>query len=405
MTNTSQAQVPLEGTWQPAGRQVHWMAQAVPVLTRTSPLAPSGSGWGAALSQPVVMAMATSGAFRATATLNLEGATIPDGEATFGAWGEGFVDRRHPHTYAHELMLAWTGRVAPLGQGGAVSLAAGKGFVPFGTDDPMVRPLQRYPVNHHLAQILERWTAIAGVRTGAVAVEAALFNGDEPERPGQWPRVARFGDSWAARVTVAPLRGVELQGSHAEVRSPEHRPGAGTDQRKWSASGRLVRPIGPQSQLYALAEWARTTEAGGFFRYGSLLGETSLTRGRVRLAYRFERTDRPEEERLPGAPTRSARPHLDNSILGASRLALHTVRAEWSVRQGRMLAQPFLEATLGAIRPLPDAGVFDAQAFYGRTRVRTVSSGVRLTLGAPMWRMGRYGVVAPVMTDPEHGAH
>ena len=33
------------------------------------------------------------------------------------------------------------------------SLSAGKGFAPFGTDDPMSRPIFRYPVNHHLAQI------------------------------------------------------------------------------------------------------------------------------------------------------------------------------------------------------------------------------------------------------------
>ena len=51
----------------------------------------------------------------------------------------------------------------------------------------MVRPFLRYPVNHHLAQILERAVAIAAVRAGPVLAEAGLFNGDEPERPGQWP--------------------------------------------------------------------------------------------------------------------------------------------------------------------------------------------------------------------------
>ena len=43
--------------------------------------------------------------------------------------------------------------------------------------------------------------------------EAGLFNGDEPERPGQWPRIGgRFGDSWSGRLTGAPMRGLELAG-------------------------------------------------------------------------------------------------------------------------------------------------------------------------------------------------
>ena len=66
----------------------------------------------------------------------------------------------------------------------------------------MVRPFLRYPVNHHLAQILERALAIAALRAGPVFAEAGLFNGDEPERPGQGPRIGgRFGDSWSGRLT------------------------------------------------------------------------------------------------------------------------------------------------------------------------------------------------------------
>lgn len=50
------------------------------------------------------LAAALSNRLRLLATLNLEGLTIPEGELTPGAWGEGFIDRRHPHTSAHELM-------------------------------------------------------------------------------------------------------------------------------------------------------------------------------------------------------------------------------------------------------------------------------------------------------------
>ena len=42
--------------------------------------------------------------FEALGILNLEGLTLSRGELDLGEWGEGFVDRRHPHTYLHELM-------------------------------------------------------------------------------------------------------------------------------------------------------------------------------------------------------------------------------------------------------------------------------------------------------------
>lgn len=92
-------------------------------------------------------------------------------------------------------------------------LAAGKGFVPFGTDDPMSRPVVRFPVNHHLSQVLERAVALAGVRAGPVTVEGSLFNGDEPASPGSWPAWDRFGDSWAARLTLSPLRARRPRGA------------------------------------------------------------------------------------------------------------------------------------------------------------------------------------------------
>ena len=114
----------------------------------------------------------------------------------------------------------------------------------------MVRPVVRYPVNHHLAQILERAVVIAGIAGGPVVLEAGLFNGDEPEHPGQWPNVSRFGDSWSGRLTVLPIRELELQGSYAHVHSPEHRPGAGTDQHKWSVSGRWDGAVGATSGIW-----------------------------------------------------------------------------------------------------------------------------------------------------------
>ncbi len=359
------------------------------------------------LVQPVIMAHA--GAFsnrlRLLATGNLEGLTMPSGELTPGAWGEGFIDRRHPHTYVHEVMLL--GDVLPPSAPVQLSLSVGRGFAPFGTDDPMSRPVVRYPVNHHLAQILERAVAIAGVKAGRVALEIGVFNGDEPEEPGQWPKVSRFGDSWSGRVTAAPMAGLELQGSYAAVHSPEHRLGSGTDQDKWSVSGRWEGSIG-KFPVYGLVEWARTSEAEGFFVFSSFLGEGAWTRGRSRLHYRFERTERPEEERRLN-PFRSVRPHFENSIHGITRWTIHTAGYGFGIGSPNAIVSgmPFVELSYGRMAPV-GGGLFDIRTFYGGTSFWTLSAGIRFNLGMPMHRMGRYGVMQDTALSPhaeQHGSH
>ena len=194
---------------------VHVMEQAIPLVTRAAPTAGGSVGSQLAVSQALVMARVGFWHERGTiaTTLDVEGLTIPNGELDTGAYGEGFVDRRHPHTYVHELML--TG-----GQSnGAVSYSAsaGRGFAPFGTDDPMMRPIEKFPVNHHLSQVLERLAAIAALRVGPAIVEAATFGGDEPTQPSSVPRLNRFGDSWSVRATVLPTRAIELQASYARM--------------------------------------------------------------------------------------------------------------------------------------------------------------------------------------------
>ena len=130
--------------------------------------------------QPVVMLRAGWGShLSGLATLDLEGLTMPQGELAPGDWGEGFMDRRHPHTYAHELLVSGTDLLGRRDGDGQLSVTAGKGFAPFGTDDPMIRPPLRYPVNHHFAQILERAVLIGAGRRGPVTLELGLFNGDD----------------------------------------------------------------------------------------------------------------------------------------------------------------------------------------------------------------------------------
>jgi hypothetical protein len=380
-------------------------AHGILAYTAADPLPGDRSLGEVRLVQPTIMAHGgiASNRLRMLATLNLEGLTIPDGELTPGDWGEGFVDRRHPHTYLHELMFTFDDVLGRADGRARWSLSAGKGFAPFGTDDPMSRPVLRYPVNHHLAQILERAVAMLGLRAGPVMVEGGLFNGDEPERPGQWPKVSRFGDSWSARLTLSPQPNLEMQGSHARVHSPEHRPGFGTDQRKWSLSGRWTGKLG-RFPVYGLLEWARTSEAEGFFVFHSVLAESAWTMGQSRLYYRFERTERPEETRT-SSPFRSFRPHLENSILGTTRWSIHTAGYVYQFQARDVVsAHPFVELSYGRMTDV-GGGLFDTQTFYGKTSFWSVSVGARLSLGMPLHRMGRYGVAQDTAVSRARGHH
>lgn len=364
--------------------------QAVLALTHADPVPGGNALTELRLVQPVVMLRAAlaGGRVGLLATANFEGATIGNGELAPGTWGEGFMDRRHPHTYAHELMLVLAS--APGTWRGSVAI--GKGFVPFGTDDPMSRPALRYPVNHHYSQILERAVIQASAGAGPVTLEVAAFNGDEPERPDQWPNLDRFGDSWAARLSVIPLAGLETQVSHAQVHSPEHRLGAAGDQRKWSVSARWQFPLG-QTPVYWLVEWARTSELNEFFVFRSLLIEGAATLGRHQPYARIEQTDRPEEQRVLD-PFRSQRPHIENAILGITRWAIVTGGyrlagpASWG---GRLRWVPFAELSLAHVTRVTGS-LFDPDGFYGRSTIWSATLGLRLDAGMLQHRMGRYGV-------------
>jgi hypothetical protein len=372
------------------------MGQALPSVITAGAVPGGGSLTEVTVLQPVLMGQLAYGpALRGRLTLDFEGLTMPEGELALGGWGEGFVDRRHPHTYLHEAMVWGSG---PVGRVSRVSiaggLAAGKGIVPFGTDDPMSRPFVRFPVNHHLAQIVERAEIATGWRAGLAGLEVAVFNGDEPESPGQWPSMSRIADSWATRVTLWPVRGLELQGSYASVNSPEHRPGAGLDQAKWSASARMQRVVG-RTGIYGLLEWARTQEGDNAFVFASVLAEASVLAGRHRIGYRIEHTGRPEEERYFDNLFRSPRPLLDNSIVGQSMWTLHTINyaLQLALASGKVGVQPFVEVTFGQVSDL-GGGLFEAAALYGTNDVRGLTVGMRVDFGGSMGRMGRYGAVA-----------
>jgi hypothetical protein len=382
---------------------VQLSGQAIAVSTRVDPIPGGTSLDEIRVVQPVLLARAHTfeGKLAFVGSLNLEGWTMPEGELTPGAFGEGYVDRRHPHTYFHELMLSVTDPLGRLDGDLRLSLSGGKGFVAFGTDDPMSRPVLRYPANHHFSQILERAVVVAGVAYGPLMVEGSWFNGDEPEMPEQWPFWDRFSDSRAIRATVTPIHGVEIQYSAAEVFSPEHRPGAGLEVIKKSASGRVERTVAG-IPAYLLFEWAETAEGDRFFVFDSYLVEAEARPGRHRAYFRGERTERPEETRTLSR-FRTQRPHLENSLVGITNWNIHSIGYGFTFGPWfrGLRVEPFGEVTYATVASV-GGGLFRPEQHYGGTEFWAVSLGVRMDWRMAGHRMGRYGIAADPMAAMMH---
>jgi hypothetical protein len=142
--------------------------------------------------------------------------------------------------------------------------------------------------------------------------------------------------------------------------------------------------------VYGLVEWARTSEAAGFFVFHSVLAEGAWTAGRHRLHLRWERTERPEEVRI--STFRSLRPHLENSILGTTRWTIGTLGYQFErLTVGPVKIEPLAEISHGHIDKV-GGGLFDVSQLYGRNRFWSFSLGLRVAAGDEMHRMGRYGV-------------
>jgi hypothetical protein len=179
------------------------------------------------------------------------------------------------------------------------------------------------------------------------------------------------------------------------VISPEYREGYGLDQRKTHFSLRWLGQSGPTTR-YALLEAARTTDVDrgrDLYTFDALLGEAAICHGQVGVAARWERSDRPEEERLLDL-FRVARPATDLSILGVTEWT--TLSAAATLPALSILwshAAPFVEvAHITADRT--SAAVFDPVRFYGSSFMWRFSAGVRVAVGHGHGRMGRYGVAS-----------
>jgi hypothetical protein len=89
--------------------QVSVHAQAIPLVTTAWHMpGDEATLTEFAVVQPAVMLDWRYSRFLARVTLDAEGWTIADGELSPGSHGEGFYDRRHPHTYVHELIIGGT---------------------------------------------------------------------------------------------------------------------------------------------------------------------------------------------------------------------------------------------------------------------------------------------------------
>lgn len=385
-----------------SGWSVSGMAQAIPTLTGGDLFGATNEPrvWEPYLTQPAAMIdlIGPGARLALRVTLNFEGITQRDGELTYGAWGEGFIDSRHPHTLLHELMLSVNAWRTPAG---SFSISAGKGFAPYGTDDPMSRPVVKYPTNHHLSQILERWTLNAQYlsRTGT-SVEAGLFGGEEPTGPYDFSNIGSFGDSWSVRLAqrfgegFGPSAPWEISASYARVRQASHDAAETTALANLALRYDEAREHG---RVYALAEASRSwPEAGN--GYYALLGETRLGLGarmRHHPYYRVEYSTRPEYQREGVAGTDGFfRYDHDAQPIGATRWLINTVGYGYEASGLPVSARPFVE--LQHNRVWPERGGIDPRAIFGARSFWTVSAGVRLFFGGGSMRMGSYGLLDPM---------
>ena len=387
------------GDWHVAG-----MGQVFPVVTTGGP--DNGEGgelrrteW--YLTQPALMANLESPSRRLVlrTTLNFEGVTLGSGELTYGGWGEGFIDKRHPHTLLHEFMLSWNlWEIA----GGGLSLSAGKGFAPYGTDDPMSRPGLKYPTNHHLSQVLERWTVNGIWRLAGWSLEAGVFGGTEPEGPYDFSNIRGFPNSWSGRLARRWTQGTgsatewEASVSHARVTEPHHDEHLDeeTTTRLLNAALRRSGPAGP-GMLYGLAEASRSDpeDSEGFF---SLLAEMRYDANRHQPYLRLEYATRPEYARTgPAGSDEFFRYDHDEEATAATRWFITTAAYARQISSHPASVRPFVEVQYHSVRV--ERGNVPRGEFPGTdSSFWVLSLGARLFLGGGPMRMGSYGILDPM---------
>jgi hypothetical protein len=271
--------------------------------------------------------------------------------------------------------------------GGSLSVSAGKGFAPYGTSDPMARPGLKYPTNHHLSQILERWTAnVSWVRSGW-SIEGGIFGGQEPDGVYDFSNIDSFGDSWSARVAHR-FGAWEASTSFAAVTEYAHTVAETT--RLVNAALLRDAPIG-NGRLYTLAEASRSylADHDDFF---SFLGEARWSGGGHQPYLRLEYAERPEYAREGLGDEFYLYDHEDDPV-GSTRWLIGTAAYAYQLTPNPWSVRPFVE--LQHHRVSSGGGAVSPSGLFGMTSFWAVSVGARVFLGGDPMRMGAYGVLDP----------
>ena len=163
-------------------------------------------------------------------TFSLEPATIPRaGAYELFQRGETYngillVDRQHPHDFFTELAAQWERPVSD-------RLTLRLYLAPVG--EPALGPIAyphrlsasampQAPLSHHNQDSTHITYDVitAAADAGAVALEGSVFHGAEPDED-RWNIQSGALDSYSGRLTVRPLRDVELQLSAGHLENPE----------------------------------------------------------------------------------------------------------------------------------------------------------------------------------------
>ena len=326
-------------------------------------------------------------------TTNFEGLTQRDGEVTLGSWGNGFIDSRHPHHLLHEAMASFN---VFSSNGGGLSLSAGQGFAPYGTDDPMGRPSAKYPTNHHLSQIPERFTLNAAWSKGAWILEAGVFGGSHSESPYDLSHIKSFGDSWSTRVSrrfgeTAMGDGLwEFSLSHARVSHTASHKSA-----LFNGALRYNGRVANDQRLSGLMEYSWSDPSENHMRgYWSFLTEAQWSTGKHNPYARFETSIRPEFQRGDGISSSFFRYGHHKMANGATAWSILSLGYGFASGIGPVSIRPFVEGQI--ISVANERGNLIPRDLLGADSFTGVTVGMRLYFGGNPMRMGRYGILDPM---------
>jgi hypothetical protein len=258
----------------------------------------------------------------------------------------------------------------------------------------MSRPAVKYPTNHHLSQILERFTLNGVYSSPRFSAEVGVFGGNEPTGPYDFSNAESFANSWSTRLAArfgAPEMGVfpwELSGSYGYV--VEEHDGEEYVTRLYNAALRH-EAMTRAGRTYGLLE-ASMSDPAHHDGYFSILAEGSVTRG-VHIPYaRVEYATRPEypREGAPGTADFFRYDHDDEPI-GSTRWLIAVAGYGLEATSLPFSARPFVEVQWNRVSA--DDGGIEPEDLFGRSSFFGLTAGFRLFLGGEPMRMGAYGVL------------